>query len=167
MAQSIYKDSIAKMKSDNVIPDSNGDLVFNQVTLEPEFADSAKGAELTGAWNSSLSGVVLADHRFVNDDQDIKFSAYSAKFADSPKDWKYLIVYTSYDSKIEEEFYYGGVDRISVTTLVLIIDVEKTEVVHIEFIGADCPPAMNAQSIRGEFMRDEALEYIERLLLKK
>ena len=166
MARSIYDDSIAKLKNDNVIPDSDGDLVFNQVTLEPEFADSAKGAELTGAWNASLSGVVLADHAFRDEEKDRKLSGYSSKFADSPKDWKYLIVYTSYDSKIEEEFYYGGVDRISVTTLVLIIDVEKTEVVHIEFIGADCPPAMNAQSIRGEFMRDEALEYIERLLAK-
>ena len=166
MAQSVYYDSIAKLKSDNVIPDSDGDLVFNQVTLEPEFADSSKGAELTETWNSSLSGVVLADHRFVNDDQNIKFSAYSAKFADSPKNWKYLVVYNSYDSKIEEEYYHGGINRISVTTLVLIIDVEKKEVVHIEFIGADCPPAMNAQSPRGEFMRDDALEYIERLLSK-
>ena len=80
--------------------------------------------------------------------------------------YRVLHIFSGYHSKIEEEVYYGGVDRISVTTLVLIIDVEKTEVVHIEFIGADCPPAMNAQSIRGEFMRDEALEYIERLLAK-
>ncbi len=98
------------------------------------------------------------------DNQAEPWKNYSDCFADSVDDWKYIVMYKDYFSRREEKYYAGGLDRVSVTTLVLVIDAQTEEIVHIKCIATDCPPGVNATSTTGSLMREEALDYIYGIL---
>jgi len=66
---------------------------------------------------------------------------YDVPFANERAECDYLILYAGLTSKVDEEFYMGGVDRVTTTTLVFVINVATREIVHIECIGVDCPEA--------------------------
>lgn len=88
-------------------------------------------------------------------------------FANSTDECDYLIVYDGVPSSVEEDFYWGGWDRISTTTLVLVIDAKQGKVVHIENVGTDTPPAMNSDTTEGEVLKEDLAAYLNDLLLNQ
>lgn len=66
-------------------------------------------------------------------------------------------------SSTEAGFYEGGADRTSVSTEVVIIDVEKKKVVHIEHIGQDTPGAIT-KTTKGRLKEADAMKYIASIL---
>ncbi len=88
-------------------------------------------------------------------------------FANSTDECDYLIVFDGVPSSVEEDFYMGGWDRVSTTTLVLIIDAKQGKVVHIENVGTDTPPAMNSDSTEGEMLKEDLAAYLNDLLLEQ
>ena len=76
---------------------------------------------------------------------------------------EYLIVYCGFVSRVDKEFYNGGIDRTLVTTLVLVIDVQDRSVVHIENVGTDCPDGYISDRSRGFALDDAALDYMNGL----
>ena len=88
-------------------------------------------------------------------------------FANSIDECDYLIVFDGVTSEVEEDFYMGGWDRETTTTLALIIDAKQGKIVHIENVGSDTPPSMQADSTAGEMLRSELAEYLHDLLLEQ
>lgn len=83
--------------------------------------------------------------------------------AESIDEAKYLIVYCGFVSRVDKGFYDGGIDRVLMTTLVLVIDVQERSVVHIENVGTDCPSGYMSDRSRGFALDDAALEYMNGL----
>lgn len=113
---------------------------------------------------------IMTYTRTVHDDQSLPYY-YCAQIAqDSPKasfaakrdECKYLIMILGVSST-EAGFYEGGADRTSVSTEVVIIDVEKKKVVHIEHIGQDAPGAIT-KTTKGRLKEADAMKYIASIL---
>lgn len=89
-------------------------------------------------------------------------------FADSFEECDYLIVYDSGASHVSEDYYIGGVDRTSVTTLVFVIDSHENRVVHIENVGTDTPgSSIKLGQERGSMLWDECEAYLNTLLTNR
>ena len=88
-------------------------------------------------------------------------------FADSIDECDYLIVFDAVDSNIKEKYYAGGYDRISVTTLALVIDVNRGKVVHIENVGTDTPGDYQVTNNSGSMLKQKLAEYLDGLLLNR
>ena len=88
-------------------------------------------------------------------------------FADSIDECDYLIVFDAVDSSIKEKYYAGGYDRISVTTLALVIDVNRGKVVHIENVGTDTPGDYQVTNNSGSMLKQKLAEYLDGLLLNR
>lgn len=99
--------------------------------------------------------------------QDALTDVPSDTFANSTDECDYLIVFDGVESSIEEDYYVGGWDRVSVTTIALVIDVKQGKVVHIENVGVDTPASYQATSTTGEMLRDELAVYLHGLLLDR
>ena len=79
-------------------------------------------------------------------------------FADNREECQYLFLILGIYSK-ESGFYEGGAARTSVSTEVIIIDLEAMEVIHIEHIGTDTPSAITSVPT-GKIKEYEAMDYI-------
>ena len=88
-------------------------------------------------------------------------------FANSIDECDYLIVFDAVDSSIKEKYYAGGYDRISVTTLALVIDVNRGKVVHIENVGTDTPGDYQVTNNSGSMLKQKLAEYLDGLLLNR
>lgn len=109
---------------------------------------------------------IMTYTRSVFDDQSLPYYYYSqvaesspdVSFASTRDECKYLIIILGVSS-VESGFYEGGIDRTSISTEVVIIDVEDMSVIHIEHIGTDAPGGVT-QVTTGKLMEFEAMEYI-------
>ena len=120
------------------------------------FTDSRFFAVLTRPMEADPS---LSDFDFV----DVSGNTYADAFARSTDECRYLMVMMGVISRVEEGYYMGNIDRDTVSTEVLIIDVASEEVVHIEHIGANRPGDV-AQFTSGKMLEDDANEYVRGLL---
>lgn len=158
----LYRIGINKLKDNEVIPETDDmdSILFDKTTLEPLFFDKEVKDQLSADWKISkedLSGVVVAD-----DNMWLCTDINSVKSVAPYDTWKYLIMYKSYESRLDKGFYYGG-DRVCVTTMVYVIDVASGDIVHMKFIGADVPEK-NTKTPKGTVMKDEAKEYIRGMM---
>ena len=119
------------------------------------------------AGNYGYTGdTIMTYTRSVFDDQSLPYYYYAqiaqdspqAAFASKREECKYLIVVLGI-SNTESGFYEGGVDRTSISTEVVIIDVENLKVIHIEHIGDDTPGAIT-KTPKGKMKEYEAMKYI-------
>lgn len=85
------------------------------------------------------------------------------RFANHVNDCEYLIVFGGFESGRNVGYYSGGVDRVIITTLVLVIDVQSEKVLHIQNIGTDSP-GMTTSNPTGRALYDEAGQYLTVLL---
>ena len=154
-----------------------------------DFKDKAKEKELTDEFTAEMDDVIISSalptvfyKRYggdaAEDDAQLPwfyplycdnsevyhFAGREDVFADSMEECRYLIIEGALNSMVEEDFYWGGMDRVTRTTVVLIFDVRARELVHVEYLGTDTPPASNAQSTFGKYFQDEADTYIMGLL---
>ncbi|MBR2523660.1 MAG: leucine-rich repeat domain-containing protein [Clostridiales bacterium] len=97
----------------------------------------------------------LSDYDFI----DVSTNSCVDSFAGTTDECRYLIVVMGVVSDVDEEFYMGGIDRETVSTEVLIIDVDSEEIVHIEHIGVS-RPGTTAQRPVGNMLEADALEYV-------
>ena len=84
-------------------------------------------------------------------------------FANSPAECDYLIAYDAIDTEVRENYYVGGADRVTVTTIAVIFDVRNRKVVHIEVIGSNTPNG-SKEGPRGEFLDEDLARYLNTLL---
>ena len=80
-------------------------------------------------------------------------------FAQSRGRCRYLAVYGGLVTDITENYYFGGIDRTTMSTVVIVFDAVEKKVVHIEQIGVDLP-ANRTQNPRGQINTSEALMYM-------
>lgn len=99
--------------------------------------------------------------------QDALSDVPTDAFADSIDECDYLIVFDAVDSSIKKKYYASGHDRISVTTLVLVIDVNRGKVVHIENVGTDTPGDYQVTNNSGSMLKQQLAEYLDGLLLNR
>lgn len=83
-------------------------------------------------------------------------------FASSVPEADYFIVYTGLISQVEPGFYDNGLDRNTRTTMVIVIDCNTREVIHIENIASDRPGIVAAGNT-GAVKTDEAMAYMTRI----
>lgn len=84
-------------------------------------------------------------------------------FADSLDECKYLILYGGFESLLEEDFYFQG-DRVTISTLVILIDAQSREIVAIKDLGSDTPPAFKAEKGFGDVKDTEARQFVADVL---
>ncbi|MBP5261612.1 MAG: leucine-rich repeat domain-containing protein [Clostridiales bacterium] len=81
-------------------------------------------------------------------------------FAETRGQCRYFIIYAGIVSRVDENFYEGAIDRRTMATVVFVIDAVDREVVHIKYIGSDCPGAVTDHTT-GKVMFTEAMEYMD------
>ena len=87
-----------------------------------------------------------------------------AKFADSLDGCRYVVAYVGLDSRVDEDFYDSPkTDRVLETTLVVVMDAQAREFVHIHEVGTDCPSTVTTYAV-GQVMDQEAIDYMFSLL---
>ena len=90
-----------------------------------------------------------------------------SRFADGLDKADYLIVYDYLHSKVEPNYYQNGIDRTTVTTVVMVINVKHLEVEHMQVIGIDIPSGSYSLGGHiGKFKKEETLHYLIALLAK-
>ena len=87
------------------------------------------------------------------------------RIAETREDCDYLILYGGLFSDYEKNYYIGG-HRITVTTLVFVIDTKTGEIVHIETIGVD-RPGSSTKTPKGKTYVQESIDYLSALLGSK
>ena len=86
-------------------------------------------------------------------------------FADGLDKCDYLIVFDTLRSKREINYYKNGMDRITITTVVMVINVKNIAVEHIEVIKIDVPPVKYTPGeFMGHFDLEGTVKYITALL---
>ena len=86
------------------------------------------------------------------------------QFANSLDDCHYVVAYMGLQSRVDEDFYdTPTADRVTVTTLVVVMDAQTREFVHIHTVGSDTP-GMVTEDPTGSTMWDEARDYMVTLL---
>lgn len=111
--------------------------------------------------------VVLLD----DDEEVFNLEGSDDRLASSKDDCRYVIAYVGCRTTVEENYYYkygGGytdstVDRVTMTTVVFVIDTDRQEVVHAYFVGSN-KPGDSTKTATGEVLATEAKEYIAGLL---
>jgi len=71
-----------------------------------------------------------------------------------------LMVIDGFVWRVSQGFYQGGIDRVSVATVVYVIDLATSSVTHVELIGVDVPSTNNAASTRGFTLEAAARVYV-------
>lgn len=84
-------------------------------------------------------------------------------FANSLAKCDYLIAYDAIDTEVRENYYVGGADRVTVTTIAVIFDVRNRKVAHIEVIGSDTPNG-SKEGPRGKLLDEDLARYLNTLL---
>lgn len=86
------------------------------------------------------------------------------RFAASIEECDTLVLYGGFESNREKEYYKGGVDRVTTTTLVFIMDPKAKTTQHIEIIGFRTPSFSQTTDPVGSTAISDLIEYIEKLL---
>ena len=73
---------------------------------------------------------------------------------------KTLIVVDGFVESVDQGYYQGGKDRVTVRTVVWVIDLASRSVSHIENIGLDKPGDQVSTNARGITLKDEAWDYV-------
>lgn len=125
--------------------------------LQVAFLDDAAREELTQPLDRPVAQVILELDGYVkfrsdNQEDGIPWftpkgykgtdeicELYADRFSDTMADCDYLIWIDGCLSRRDEEYYFGGVDRWVITTLVIIVDAKEKEILHIENLGTDTP----------------------------
>ena len=84
-------------------------------------------------------------------------------FANSLVECNYLITYDAIDTYVREEYYVGGIDRTTVTTVAVVFDAHNRTVAHIEVIGSDTPNGVH-EGPSGELLSEDLARYLNALL---
>ncbi len=154
-----------------------------------DFKDKTKEKELTDEFTAEMDDVIISsampivfykryEGDVAEDDAQLPwfyplycensevyhFAGREDVFADSMEECRYLIIEGALNALVEEDFYWGGMDRVTRTTVVLIFDAQARELVHVEYLGTDAPPESNAESTFGKYFQNEADAYIMGLL---
>ena len=88
-------------------------------------------------------------------------------FADGLDKADYLIVFDALDSYVETNYYKNGLDRTTVTTVVMVINVKQIAVEHIEIIDIDVPPPVyDVSNYFAHVDREGIVSYITALLTR-
>jgi len=100
--------------------------------------------------------------------QDVGIQVISVspeRFADSLEECDTLIVYGGYVTARQADFYGKGVDRVTVATLVFVIDVREAKLLHIEVISVWRPGEVTYEGMTtGRTKINEARLYVTDLL---
>lgn len=87
----------------------------------------------------------------------------SSRYASSFEQCDTLILYGGFESERNEKYYEGGFDRVTVTTLVFVLDTKTKTIQHVKVIDTDAPPARTSRPV-GEEKISDAIAYITPLL---
>ena len=126
---------------------ADGDLVYLTEAAKAKYTADGSAVEGKVIWGSCSfeNGFLMQDDR-----------------GNSPEECDYLLLFTGLISRVDENYYNHVVDRKMRSTHVFVIDAHMKEVVHIEFIGADCPGVSTSNPI-GKLLRDDAIAYMRKL----
>jgi len=61
------------------------------------------------------------------------------RYADSTEECDYLLLTAAQETRRDEEYYYGGIDRVSTATLALVIDARSETIVYADTVYVDIP----------------------------
>lgn len=84
-------------------------------------------------------------------------------FANGLAECDYLIAYDAIDTYVRKEYYVGGIDRTTVTTVAVVFDARNHTVAHIEVIGSDTPDGVH-EGPSGELLSEDLARYLNALL---
>ena len=88
-------------------------------------------------------------------------------FADSLDKADYLIVFDGLHSLVETNYYKNGMDRITLTTLVMVINVKQIAAEHFYIVDIDVPaPVYSLGEHYGHFDVEGTVSYITALLTR-
>lgn len=168
-------------------------FTFGSISLEIEYLDAEAGERLSSDLQIELDDVIFYNPAngiyYKTDVESLKdyplfypvvFGANStspkwnepadlskeqiAKFADSLDECRFVVAYLGLDSRIEEDFYDSPkTDRVTKTTLAVIMDAQTREFIHIHEVGTDCPSTVTTNSV-GQVMDQKAIDYMFGLL---
>ena len=86
-----------------------------------------------------------------------------SSFADNLKQCDYFIFYDDVEYSRTENYYNGSIDKVTVATIVIVVDARKQEVIRFYNIGTDSP-GMITHSPRGDGLYAEAELFIAGML---
>ena len=156
----------------------------NGDTCEVAFLDDQAKAELTLPFSGPVGQVIMEIDGFVvfchgnqeggepwftpvgYNGADRITAQYADRFSDTMAECEYLICVYGCLSREDEDFYFGGVARRVITTLVLVVDPKEREILHIEDLDTDIPGSsvkMPGGNV-GETNWEGAWAYLEGLL---
>lgn len=68
-------------------------------------------------------------------------------FADTVEECTTLVVYKGLESKVDENYYEDGSDRIQITTYVFVIDVAERRLLHIKAVSSNSPGVITTSNV--------------------
>lgn len=148
---------------------------LDDIPMQVLYFDKAKYLETIGSTNEEDADRPLFTPIYYEDKDDgvreyptgaaIAEAVDDSVFADGLDKCDYLIVIDTLRSKKEINYYKNGLDRITMTTIVMVINVKNIAVEHIEVVKIDVPPVKYTP---GEFMghydMEGTVKYITALL---
>ena len=151
---------------------------FDDKIREVRFLNPDLGEKLTARPEAELQGVVVANGLgvlhggFMECEESGSLGKGSLAglrgnpvFAQSLEECRTLIYYGGFPSRIEKDYYTGPADRVQVTTVVLVIDMETEQILHLASVWTNTPGDRVAPGNHiGSVNHTKAVEYIEELL---
>ena len=143
--QVLYYDKERYMEESGITDEKAADKPL----FTPMFYKNAGEEEL----RTHLTGATIAE------------SVDDSVFADGLDKCDYLIVFDTLRSKVEPNYYKNGMDRVTITTVVMVINVKDIAVEHIQVIKIDVPPVTYSLGAHmGHFDLEGTVNYITALL---
>ena len=145
--------------------ETGGNIHFTTKEIGQKYTDRnfyVQGKVIWGNYSDSMGLSVKKKSPNYHDDSISEYCCdgfIEEPFAESWDECDYFLVYAGMISHVDKAFYWGNIDRKAVSTFVFVIDVRTKEMIHIEFIGNDCP-GVSAQSATGFTMVTEAEQYM-------
>ncbi len=131
-------------------------LINAPVTLPGKVITAGSDDDSFTAYDTSEEDLLPGQPRF----QYWEFEeADPALFADTVEECDTLVIYKSFATKVDEEYYDTGDDRIHVSTFVFVIDVNEKRLLHIKSVATDAPGNITSTTV-GSPDREAALAYM-------
>jgi len=110
-----------------------------------------------------VNGQMIEAKQIADDELEVMIGPRSKGGAET------LMVVHAFASGVEPDYYNTGIDRVTVTTVVFVIDLESRGVLHVEYLGTQTPGeeiegSGGAKPNWGRWMSDEALAYADSLM---
>lgn len=150
-ALSRYIDTPVLLEGQTII----GEASHEGTQMSVKYNSENKDPSLPTYWPSLFGGNAMGP---------VDYNIDPRVFAESIDECDTLIISGGFESLREEGYYLGELDRVTITTLVFIIDVHERKILHIESIGSDLGDPKNGIN-EGRVLGDEREQYILTLIL--